>query len=324
MKWLSSFFVLMALLIAGCDGQASADPADRTVRVSLQPIPAYAPLWIAKEKGWLEQELSSAGLGKVEWSVMRDGPVQNEAFAAGQIDVALMGDTPAIVGRSAGLDTRIISIASFSPSSLAIVVPPSSSIQSPADLKGKKVGVTKGSFAHHLLALALQQASLTLDDIKFINMAAPDINTAIQTGEIDAGVTWEPYITQLVSKKAARVLIDGTGIKRGDEVIVARNAFASANPKVIQAILRVYQRGAVFIRERPDEAARIVAGAVNLSADEVAGTLAKSDYTPGLRPADLAEFAKSEQFLRELGLTRSAVAIEALVDARYAEAEGLK
>ena len=322
-RYISVVALLFAMLV-GCEKPAPTALEARVARVSLQPIPAYAPLWIAKEKGWLAAALKDQNLGTVEWSTMRDGPVQNEAFAAGQIDVALMGDTPAIIARSAGLDTRIVSIASYSPSSLAILVPNESAIRSPADLKGKKVGVTKGSFCHHLLALALKDAGLTLSDIQFINMAAPDINTSLQTKEIDAGVTWEPYITQLTGKGVARVLIDGTGLKRGDEVIVARHEFSTANPKVVEAILKVYQQGQAFITSNPDEAAGIVGKAVSLSPAEVKSTLAKTNFTPGLRDTDLAEFAKSEAFLRDLKLTRGPLEIGNLVDAQYAKSAGLQ
>ena len=316
--------VLATCLTVGCNKTADT-PADQAVsRVSLQPIPAYAPLWVAKQKGWLEAALKDARLGTVQWVVMRDGPLQNEAFAAGQLDVALMGDTPAIVGRSAGLGNRIISIASYSPGSLAVLVPADSTVRAVAELKGKKVGVTKGSFCHHLLALALKRDGLSLSDIQFINMAAPDINTALQTKEIDAGVTWEPYITQLTGKNVARVLVDGAGLKRGDEVIVASEAFATRHPKAVETLLRVYQRGATFIKEHPDDAAVIVGEAVKLTPAEVKATFDKSVYRPGLSAEDVAEFAKSEAFLRELGLTRAPVDVSVLTDPTYAKAAGLQ
>jgi sulfonate transport system substrate-binding protein len=321
-----SIALLAALMLLPCCGknESQTAPADVVTTLSLQPIPSYAPMWVAKEKGWLEEDLKAKNLGSVKWAVMLDGPTQNEAFAGKKIDVALTGDTPAIIGNSAGLGTHIISVASFNPSSLAILVPKDSPIKTVADLRGKKVGVTKGSFCHHLVQLALKNAGMTLDDIKFINMDAPDINTSLQTAVIDAGATWEPYITQLVQSGAARVLIDGTGIKRGEEVMVARDEFAAAHPDIMKIILQDYQRGEKLIESNPDEAAKLIADDVKLSPAQISAIFSKSNYHPGIRAEDIAEFGKTATFLLEVGRVTSPVDVSKLSDDTYVKAAGIQ
>src|SRR5512138_532076 len=123
------------------------------LRIATQPIPHYAPIFVAKQKKWLDEELVKAGARNtsVKWASFSAGPPINESFASGQQDVGLLGDTPAIIGKAAGIDTRIVGLTSTGPRSLAVIVPAGSSIKTPKELKGKKVAVVKGSYAHHLL-----------------------------------------------------------------------------------------------------------------------------------------------------------------------------
>src|SRR6266540_5288509 len=125
--------------------------AANEIRIATQPIPHYAPIFVAKQKKWLEEELAKVGAQpSIKWASFAAGPPINESFASGQQDIGFLGDTPAIIGKAAGINTRIVGLTSTGPKSLAVIVPAISGIKSPKDLKGKKVAVVKGSFAHHL------------------------------------------------------------------------------------------------------------------------------------------------------------------------------
>jgi len=307
----------VVLTTSGCSPSAVPSPKDQVVRVCLQPIPAYAPLWVAKRKGWLQEALQEAELGSVEWSTMRDGPLQNEAFAAGLIDLALTADTPAIIGRSAGLEIEVVALAATSPESLAILLAADSPIESVKDLKGKKVAATKGSFCHHLLALALQKEGLALKDVRFINMSGPEINTSLQTGNIDAGVTWEPYITQMLSNGSAKVLLDGTNLKSGNEVIVATKDLTQQSPEVVQTVLDVFRRGRDYLRENPEEAATLIASDVDLNPEQLVVAFQKIKYIPPLNEETIAEFDATQRFLHELGVNRRTIDVTEFVDCQF-------
>lgn len=298
------FFLTLAVFLAGCSSSGPVKPEDQVVRVCLQPIPAYAPLWIAKRKGWLQEALQEKGLGSVEWSTMRDGPLQNEAFAAGIIDVALTADTPAIIGKAAGLDIEVVGLAAKSPQSLAVLIPTDSPITKMTELKDKKIAATKGSFCHHLLALALEREGMTLEDVRFINMSCPEINTSLQTDQIEAGVVWEPYITQIVDKKAAKVLMDGTGLKDGNEVIAVTSSLAKNSPQVIEVLLQVFQKGTEFLQEHPQEAAELIADDVDLEPTQLVQAFDKINYMPPLDQATIEDLDATQKFLHDIGVNR--------------------
>lgn len=295
------------------------------IRFATQPIPHYAPIFVAKHKKWLEEELAKVGTKPtLKWASFAAGPPINESFAAGQQDFGFLGDTPAIIGKAAGINTKVIGLTSSGPKSLAVVASTKTGIKTPKDLKGKKVAVVKGSYAHHLLVLVLQKGGLTVNDIELINLSQADIATAIQNGNIDAAAIWEPLITKLESQGAVRTVADGTGIKKGVLVIIATNEFVSKNREQTKAILRAYQRGAKYIKSNPKEAAQLIAADVNLPADTLVKVFTKFDYHPALQADDIEELKKSEAFMHSAGLIKVQVNIGTFADASLTKEIGLK
>lgn len=317
--------VLSLQLAALVTGAATAWAGSPQIRIATQPIPQYAPIFVAKQKKWLDEELAKTGSRvEIKWSSFAAGPPINESFAAGQQDFGLLGDTPAIIGKAAGIGTRIVALTSSGPQSLAVVVPKNSTISRPQDLKGKKVAVVKGSYAHHLLVLVLQEGGLTTSDIQFINLSQADIATALISGDIDAAAVWEPVLTKLESQGAIRVLRDGSGIKKGLLVIVATDDYLGKNREQTKALLHAYQRGADFIKADPQEAARLIAADINLAPELLVKVLTRFDFTPTIRAEDVAELKKSETFMESAGIIRTPVDIDRFVDLGIGRESGLK
>jgi sulfonate transport system substrate-binding protein len=310
---------LAATVLALFQGAAKADE----IRLAAQAIPCYAPIFLAQKKGWLDEELAKVGAPRVLLTTFAAGPPINESFAAGQQDFGFLGDTPAIIGKAAGIETSLIGKSSVGPKSLAVIVATGSPLKTPADLKGKKVAVTKGSYAHHLLALVLQQGNLTFNDIELINLPNGDIPGALIAGSIDAGTVWEPVITKFEAQKAIRVLADGTGLKAGVLALIAASDFVKNKPEQTKAVLRAYARGAQFIKDHPEEAANFISNEVNLSPELLVPVFAKFDYNPALHDEDIAELKKSAEFMKSVGIIKTAVDIDAFADRAINKAAGL-
>ena len=293
--------------------------ASEEIRIAYQPSPLYAPLFVAKANKWVEEELQKSNLGdvKINWAVFAAGPAINESFAANQQDIGFMGDTPALIGKSVGIDTKIVGLSVSGPRGQALIVGINAPFASPKDLKGKKVAVTKGSFAQHLLVLVLEKAGLNFDDIELINMPPADIPVAIMSGTIDAGVTWEPYITRYENEKAIRVLVDGSGLKKGVQPIIASSDAIKNKRALIEAFLRAYARGADFLRAHPKEAAMLASRESNLSPDLLEKVFAKQDFAPALTDDDVAEFKKTEAYMRAIGLLKKPVDVDVWIDRSF-------
>jgi sulfonate transport system substrate-binding protein len=324
-KWMSVVLLMLVIfLIAGFGTSAQAAGVNvQEIRIATQPGPAFAPIFLAEKQGWIEAEFKKVGV-TIKWSSFNSGPLVAESFAAGQQDIGFLGDAVAVIQRSTGLDTRIIGMAASGPQGLAIVVPNNSPITATKDLKGKKISVVKGSYAHHLLVRVLKGQGLTVHDIQLVDLSQADTHQALIKGDVDAGAIFEPLITKLEEEGVARVLVDETGFTNGLLVIVANPDFSAKNPKLVKILLKVYQRCSEFINKNPEEAARLIAQSVQVSPESVVKVLRKYNYHATMGPEDMKELKTNEQFMRAFGIIKKAVDINAFVDTSYLKAASIQ
>lgn len=126
------------------------------------------------------------------------------AIIAGEIDVSASALEAAITGRASGVPVYLVG--GFAKGGVRIVGRPDLNIRSIAELKGKKVGVTRGGPQEILLFAELAKNKLSWSDkpgkdVLILYMGYPDLNQALLTKEIDAMSQSEPYSTQAIHKK---------------------------------------------------------------------------------------------------------------------------
>ncbi|WP_010235407.1 aliphatic sulfonate ABC transporter substrate-binding protein [Clostridium arbusti] len=332
-KILAASMVLLIILTVGCSSKnnVSSEKSNSTsgvkvkeIRIATQPIPNYAPIFVAKQKKWIEQDMAKVGV-KVTWTSFASGPPENESLASGSQDIGMMGDSPAFIGKAAGQDTSIIASSSIGPKALAVMIAKDSNITSPKQLKGKKVAVVKGSYAHHLIYLILKQNNMTTDDVQLINMDTNgDISAAIANKSIDAGAVWEPTITKMENNGAGKVLVDGTGIKLGICTYIVRNKFAQENPELVKIFLQDVQKGVDFEKENLNETAQLISSEVNLPQDQLIKVLPKYDFNPNLTADDITELKKTEDFMKSSNLITTSVDVDKFVNKDYLKQAGIK
>jgi NitT/TauT family transport system substrate-binding protein len=141
---------------------------------------------------------------KVEELMFPKGPDIMPAIVAGNIDIAALASDGAISGRANGVP--IYAVAGFAKGGARVVAGIDSEIKTLADMKGKKVGVTRGG-AHELLLYAeLEKAGLTWSDkpgkdVQIVFLAFADLNQALAAKQIDAMCQSEPQSSQALNKK---------------------------------------------------------------------------------------------------------------------------
>jgi sulfonate transport system substrate-binding protein len=184
----------------------------------------------------LEERLKPLGY-TVTWKEFSSGPKLLEAFNAGAVDFAHSGDTPPIFAQAAGAPFFYIGYAPDSPKSEAILIQKDSLIKTVADLKGKKIGLNKGSNVHYLLVRALEKAGLKYTDVELVFLPPADGRAAFEKGAIDAWVIWEPYRTAAEVSLSARTLADGVGLVSNNDLFFVATSFAQAQPQLIDVVL---------------------------------------------------------------------------------------
>ncbi len=225
--------------------------AASTVRFSFQRSSTL--LTLLKEDRALVAAFAAKGFG-VGWAQFDD--VIGEMNAAVCDFHADCADAVPIFTQSARAPLTFYAREVHNPQAEAIIVSKGSAIRTVADLKGRLVGVHRGSGCHFILAAALTRAGLTFADIHPAYLTPSDAAAAFERGSIDAWAIWDPFLAIAESKMPTRTLCDATGLSRYDRYYTVTNGFAEAHPDLVEIVFDALVAKGAWVRANPDEAAR--------------------------------------------------------------------
>ena len=242
---------LAAGLVLGRSGPARAG---RTVRLSYQRSSTL--LTVLKARGTLEERLGRQGFG-VSWHLFTK---VLEPMNTGAVDLhADVADAVPIFTQSAGAPLTFYAMEAGSPRAEAIIVPDESPIGTIADLKGRSVGVSKGSGCHFILAGALKREGLRFTDIRPAYLEAPDGLAAFERGGIEAWAIWDPFLAIVGAKRPVRVLADATGLSSYNRYYTVNDSFAAEQPEVVATVFAALVEAGQWVKGNPKEAVALLA-----------------------------------------------------------------
>jgi len=136
-------------------------------------------------------------------------------------------------------------------------------IETVASLKGKTVAVDPDGTGRFYLNLLLREAGLSESDVNIVPLAPGGAGHAFETGQVDAAVTWEPWLDRTRMRDRGHVLAD-TSERPGllVEAVVAPAGLLRERTGDFAALYRAWQRAVAFARENPEEADRIMAAGI--------------------------------------------------------------
>jgi NitT/TauT family transport system substrate-binding protein len=194
-------------------------------------------------------------------------------------------------------------------------------VTTPADLKGKRVAATVGECNEILLLEALESAGLGEKDVEIVNMDPDAAGTALKAGQVDAAVTWEPWISQLVGAKQASAIFTS---KQTPNLIVDCVAVSpKTNPAATKKFLAVLAATTEWVLAHQQEASEIVAKKLELPATDIAGMLDKVKLydTAAAKAAMSGPVQKSAEkialFFQTKGITTEKVSVTPLFDSSF-------
>jgi len=275
---------------------------------------------IARDNGYFEEEFEKIGV-KVNLVPMSGaGPAINEALASGSLDIGILGDVPAVNGKSNGIDTTVIAFNGLN-NFIVISANPDSGIDSVRDLKGKKVATQKGAFMHRLLLYALEEEGLTIDDIEFVPMTGQDALAALETKSIDAAVVQPNDVTYRLSRENGfkEILFSNTheGWAAGS-ITEIRTDYLNSNPDVPVAFLKALLRANEYI-EANENALKDQWIAAGYSADSYEYAYPNHDNYSRIEATDdvIENAKKTLAFLQENDLSDGDFDVDAWYDLSY-------
>ncbi|GCE82059.1 aliphatic sulfonate ABC transporter substrate-binding protein [Komagataeibacter diospyri] len=262
---------------------------DATIRIGYQQ---YGTLVVLKHSGLLERALAPGGM-RVQWSEFIAGPQLLQALAADAIDIGETGNAPPVMAQAAWPDgLTYIGCSAPAPHGEGMLVPANSPIQTPADLKGRRIALNRGSNVHYLLLALLQRTGVAWTDIHPVYLPPAASRAAFETGRVDAWAIWDPYLSAALVDTKSRLLVDAQGITTNRQFLIASRRFADRNPGNFLTLLAQARQDCVqWAADHVDTLTTSIAASTGLSRPVITRALAQL----ALQPAPLDQAVVTEQ-----------------------------
>ena len=277
---ISAIGLIAAVAMASANLAQAQNQSDQ-IRIGYQKSSTL--MAILKANGELERALAPLGV-RISWHEFTSGLPLLEAINTGNIDFgADVADTVPLFAQAAGAKLAYIAEESASPSAQAILVSADSPIKTLADLKGKKIAVTKGAGSHFLLLAALAKSGLTFKDISPAYLTPADGRAAFIGGNVDAWVAWDPFLTSAQRQSNARILSDGSnGLANYKRYYLSSAAFADRRGDVLNVIYGKLDETGKWVKAHPKDAATLLAELWGIDAPTVEEANGHRSYQVGV------------------------------------------
>jgi sulfonate transport system substrate-binding protein len=256
--------IFAAMLVVGfgsalwTSAASAADPL-KEIRIDWA---TYNPVsMLLKNKGMLEKAFAKDNISIV-WVQTLGSNKALEFLNAGSIDFGSTAGSAALVAKINGNPIKSIYVYSR-PEWTALVTGKDSTITKVADLKGKRVAVTRGTDPHIFLVRALQSAGLSEKDIVPVLLQHPDGKTALIRGDVDAWAGLDPMMAQAEIQDGAKLFFRKPEANTWG-ILNVREAFAKDHPDAVRRVLAVYEEARKEALANYDDLKRVFIAATKL------------------------------------------------------------
>ncbi|OSM07334.1 type 4a pilus biogenesis protein PilO [Magnetofaba australis] len=171
-----------------------------TLRILLPKRPWHAPLLLAAERLNAEQG------NRIKLEFIEDAISAESMLLGANVDGVVMSLTRFLNAISRGMELKALTVLSHGAAQRGVVASWESGIQSVSQLQGRAIGVEKGGVGRFHLFVALQQAGLSLDAVRMVEVSPQDVTRAVSNNLLDAGVTEGRFLRQATANGGARLI----------------------------------------------------------------------------------------------------------------------
>jgi ABC-type nitrate/sulfonate/bicarbonate transport system substrate-binding protein len=199
----------------------------------------------------------------------------------------------------------------------ALVTTPRTGVTRVADLKGRRVAVTRGTDPHIFLVRALAEARLTERDVRLVLLQHQDGKLALERGDVDAWAGLDPLMAAAEIESGA-VIFHRKAADNTWGILNVREEFAQKHPDLVRAVLKAYEEARQWSVENPAELRKLLVSFTKLPEPVVARQLERTELTHGpVGQAQVDTIVAAGEALKQVGILPASVDVKAEVDGLF-------
>ena len=231
------------------------------IKIGIPVYPGFGTFYIAQEKGFFKKHGVNAEIVLLSLENMVPALKSNKVqmLVASTDAMAIISDT--------GIKAKQIFSTSISYGADGLVT--TNSIKTVADLKGKKVYTFYGFPGHFFFRYLQEKAGLAYNDVELVNLNSEEVGSSFVAGKIDAGTTWEPWLSKAKERKDGKVLLssrDYPGVIT--DIAMARNDLIVNRREDVKNFMRAFFDAVDWWEKNTDKGNAIVAKNFKLTPEE--------------------------------------------------------
>jgi len=253
--------VVAAAAVAG--GATVAQAQDTKVAIGISGWTGFAPITLAKEAGIYKANGLDVTIKKIP---QKD---RHLAIASGDLQCAATTVETWIVWNTNGIATTQLFKMDQGMGSDGIVA--RNDISKVTDLKGKTIAASApGTNPHFTLAWILKKNGMSLKDVKLVTLEpAPAANAFVTGKDLDAAVTYEPYLSLVRDKpETGKLIADSLQYPMVFDSFGCTPKFIKENPKAVKALVESYFQALDMIEKDKQKAFTIMGADVKQTAEQ--------------------------------------------------------
>jgi ABC-type nitrate/sulfonate/bicarbonate transport system substrate-binding protein len=293
----SGFLLPWLLLLVCC---AEAPPAEELhFRVGYPDLPSSLLIYVAQDA-----RLFAAENLRVESRVFASGREGLLATIAGELDATAVYSTAVVLAAMNGEDVVALTTLHRSDGLTGLAVNRGANIQTAADLRGKRIGVTPGTSSQLALDVLLAEAGLDFSDIRAVPGQPRDLIAALEEGRLDAASLWVPSLLTATSDPGKARLLVSDVYTDMSMLVGLRPRIESRRTEAIR-FLRALLHAQAMIRRRPGLIESTLRPRFSqLDENQLAMVIAHSRFELGLSNLLLTELRQEAAWLEQRGEKR--------------------
>jgi ABC-type nitrate/sulfonate/bicarbonate transport system substrate-binding protein len=305
--------IIASLVVTGCSSSAeesstnSIDESSKkettTVRMAIDTAAGGSFQFRAAEKqGYFEKYGVDAKLSNFAMGVDTINAVLTE-----QADTGLAADYVAINSVAKG-DLVIVGTLTRASeeSSKEQQLLVKGNINKPSDLKGKKIGVNKGTVNEYVWSQYLKKNQLKESEVEYVPYSTPDeAIIGIQKGDIEAVWASGALLEKFKAIDGVKQIDDllGAGVSI-DSYLLANRTFVEENPEAIENVLKALNDGIEYVKNNKEDTAKIAFEQLKVPEEDALKDIERQNYVTGFTQEDAAHLEEMKKWIEEKGLLK--------------------